>query len=162
MIYGRYPTVAEYYSEHINKSVDLTSSPKQCCPFHDEDTPSFSYNLKTGRWSCFGKCHAHGGVEEMHKRHFHFPTIEEAIADLNSRYQVKEKTIEDKIRDVNMTVINEEKIEEEALYSLAVTLANTVERWLELDLVMSYYPLDTIELQVLVNRWRGIKSLLED
>ena len=29
---------------------------KCCCPFHDEDTPSFIWNRKTGRFHCFGAC----------------------------------------------------------------------------------------------------------
>ena len=54
-IVGRRPTVPEYYQEHVNSSVNLIDSPKQCCPFHQENTPSFSFNVETGRWSCFGK-----------------------------------------------------------------------------------------------------------
>lgn len=29
---------------------------KCCCPFHDEDTPSFIYNKKTNQAHCFGTC----------------------------------------------------------------------------------------------------------
>lgn len=29
---------------------------KCCCPFHDEDTPSFIYNSRTGSAHCFGAC----------------------------------------------------------------------------------------------------------
>ena len=78
MVDGRMPTVPEYYEEQINQGVDLIMYPKQCCPFHQENTPSFSYNIATGRWSCFGKCHAHGDVIDMHQRWFHFSTREEA------------------------------------------------------------------------------------
>ena len=27
---------------------------KACCPFHNEDTPSFVLNQKTMKWHCFG------------------------------------------------------------------------------------------------------------
>lgn len=29
---------------------------KSCCPFHQEKTPSFIWNKKTGRFHCFGSC----------------------------------------------------------------------------------------------------------
>lgn len=34
------------------------------CPFHDERTPSFSINLDTGQWQCFG-CGAMGGINKL-------------------------------------------------------------------------------------------------
>lgn len=34
------------------------------CPFHDEDTPSFSINRENGRYQCFG-CSAKGGIEKL-------------------------------------------------------------------------------------------------
>jgi DNA primase len=37
------------------------------CPFHREDTPSFSVNAETGFFYCFG-CHAKGDVQEFQKR----------------------------------------------------------------------------------------------
>ena len=47
---GRLPTIPEYYMDFINKNVDLTKEPKQCCPFHKEDTPSFSYSAMKKVW----------------------------------------------------------------------------------------------------------------
>lgn len=35
---------------------------KALCPFHKEDTPSFSINEKTNRWTCFGGCNKSGDV----------------------------------------------------------------------------------------------------
>lgn len=34
-----------------------------CCPFHDEDNPSFSINIETGNYICFsGKCNVKGDI----------------------------------------------------------------------------------------------------
>lgn len=160
MISGRLPTVPEYYAEHIDKGVDLTANPKQCCPFHKEDTPSFSYNIATGRWSCFGKCHAHGDVIEMHRRWMHFDSKEEAKKDLEVRYDARKEPNLRALR--NQTVlVSEENVEDESVYAEAVALANCPERWLELDYEMSKTPFDRIALIGLINKWKGIKSVLE-
>lgn len=155
MVDGRLPTVPEYYSEYIDKGVDLTMYPKQCCPFHQEDTPSFSYNIPTGRWSCFGKCHAHGDVIEMHKRWFHFSTREEAEKDLRIKYRVPEETIETKMLKANSILVSEEKVDDEAVYAQACSLANNTERWIELDYAMSKTPFNRNEVLGLIYKWTG-------
>ena len=60
MEYGTMPTVAQYYKDFIDAKVDLIKEPKQCCPFHKEKTPSFSYMPQRGVWSCFGACKVRG------------------------------------------------------------------------------------------------------
>ena len=163
MITGRLPSVPEYFAEHINSEVDLVAEPKQCCPFHKENTPSFSYNIATGRWSCFGQCHAHGDVIEMHRRYFHYSTREEAEKDLNIRYMVPKVSTREKLLMAKMPpIVSEEKIQDEAIYVEACMLANTVERWLELDYQMSKTPFDRNALYALVNSWKGVKSVFED
>lgn len=161
MITGRLPTVPEYYKEHINKGVDLTAEPKQCCPFHKEDTPSFSYNPATGRWSCFGRCHAHGDVIDMHMRWMHFDTKEEAKKDLEIRYDARITPNLRRLQSNEDVYVSEEKVEDEATYAEAVALANTPERWIELDYEMSKTPYDRVAIQILINKWKGIKSALE-
>lgn len=163
IIDGRLPSVPEYYAEFIDKSVDLTLEPKQCCPFHKENTPSFSYNMATGRWSCFGQCHAHGDVIEMHRRWFHFNSRQEAESDLCTKYNVPKPTVEDVIKKATAPLlIVDEQVENNALYARACQLANKPERWLELDYVMSKSPFDRNGVLQLVNKWTGVKSLLED
>lgn len=161
MITGRLPTVPEYYKEHINKGVDLTAEPKQCCPFHKEDTPSFSYNPATGRWSCFGRCHAHGDVVDMHMRWLHFDSRDEAKKDLEIRYDARTLPSLKKLQSNEDLYVSEEKVEDEITYAEAVALANTVERWIELDYEMSKTPYDRVAIQLLINKWKGIKSVLE-
>lgn len=162
MVKGRIPTVPEYYREFINSSVDLIDNPKQCCPFHQENTPSFSYDVRTGRWSCFGKCHAHGDVFDMHQRWFHFGTREEAEQDLYTKCNVPRKTLFDVFTtEKENHYISQSEVDDNVLYSKAISLANTPERWLQLDYVMSKSPLESYELQELINEWTGFKSLLE-
>ena len=33
-----------------------------CCPFHEEDTPSFCVRPDQGTWHCFGSCNEGGNV----------------------------------------------------------------------------------------------------
>lgn len=153
MVDGRLPTVPEYYEEHISKGTDLTMYPKQCCPFHSENTPSFSYNISTGRWSCFGRCHAHGDVVDMHMRYYHLTSREEAQRDLEVRYNVPRESAMQKMLKVSSIMVPSEDIENEATYSKAVALANTVERWLQLDYVMSIYPYDRNRVLELIYEW---------
>ena len=153
-IIGRLPTVPEYFMEYIRPGVDLTQFPKQCCPFHSEEKPSFSYNIESGRWSCFGRCHAHGDVVEMHKRWFKFNTREDALSDLESRYEVpRENKLQKVLKETKLIYVNEENVHLNQIYAMACRLANTPERWIELDYVMSRYPIEVYELERLVYNW---------
>lgn len=151
-VYGRLPTVPEYYRAFIDPKVDLTESPKQCCPFHREDTPSFSYDVRTGRWSCFGACHAHGDAVDMHMRWFKFKSRDQAELDLNKRCGI---TIQEtKIQKPEDIYLNTRKIDLKVAYMQASMMAKTPERWVELDEVMSKYPLSEDELYNLYVKWR--------
>lgn len=159
-VIGRLPTVPEYFQEYINQSVDLIANPKQCCPFHSEKTPSFSYNIETGRWSCFGKCHAHGDVIEMHKRFYKLESRQEAERSLRALHEAQKETrLEDLVEKDYL--ISPDRLEDNAVYIEACTLANTPERWIELDYEMSKSPFERITLQVLIDKWKGTKSVLD-
>lgn len=149
---GRLPTVPEYYNEFINNTVDLVTMPKQCCPFHEERTPSFSYNVETGRWSCFGKCHAHGDVIEMHRRWYHLDSREEAKKSLESLYEVEAPSNLQELA-TDAPLVSESKVEENVLYAKALAIANCPSRWLELDYIMSIHPLDTNRLNEFINKY---------
>ena len=154
---GKIPTVAEYYAAMINSSVDLVREPKQCCPFHEEKTPSFSYDVRRERWRCFGKCHTGGDVYDMHRMHYHLNTREEAIRSLKSMCGVSnapklELAYDDyKVRD--------EQLYEEAIYQRCLLYANTVDRWLDLDYVMSKVPVESAELQQLLVKWGVVEAI---
>lgn len=152
--FGRLPTVPEYYREYINRSVDLIEEPKQCCPFHKENTPSFSYMREKGVWSCFGACHCIGAdVIEMHRRHFKLSTRDEAERNLRKicRCTTKPSTRLEQKR----IIIDEDGVEYNQARVTARLMANTPERWLELDYLESKYPNETWEFENLVNKWKA-------
>lgn len=157
MVEGRLPTVIEYYQEYINRDVNLASNPKQCCPFHQENTPSFSYNIKTGRWTCFGKCHASGDVIEMHRRWFKLDTKEEAEQDLCAKYHVTSRKTLEQVANESSHYVSESDVRDQVTYAKAIAMANTPDRWLELDHLMSKSPFDRVALQILMCKWQGIE-----
>lgn len=154
-IVGRLPTIPEYYRERINKNVDLDYNPKQCCPFHKEDTPSFSYSAEKGKWRCFGSCKCGGDVIDLHKKNYNLQSRAEAKKSLKALYHIIEKS-EIMKENINF-LVNEDKIIQETLYQKALSLANNVERWLELDYFMSKTPIDVMELELIVKEWESIK-----
>lgn len=151
-VINRLPTVVEYYQDFIDSKVDLTESPKQCCPLHEENTPSFSYDLKTGRCSCFGKCHAYGmDVVELHRRRLKYKTQQEARLNLCKLYNIDSSEIFN-IFDAP-TPVDEYKVELKTTIYKANAMAKTVDRQLELDYVMSISPIEADRIQELINKW---------
>lgn len=149
MQYGILPTVPQYYMDFIDAKVDLVKSPKQLCPFHkDSSTPSFSFDIRSGRWSCFGACHAHGDVIEMHRRWMHLNSKEEAEADLCAKYRVPKPTMQEKLTKIRAPkIVPIEEVKSEVAYLRAIELAVTPEDWVELDVIMGEYPVDFMKLQ---------------
>lgn len=78
-IIGRLPTIPEYYQRFIDQKVNLLWEPKQCCPFHKEDTPSFSYSVEKDVWRCFGACKCGGDVVALHRKNYHLKSREDAL-----------------------------------------------------------------------------------
>lgn len=152
-IVGRLPSIPEYYKDYIDKNVDLNSNPKQCCPFHSEDTPSFSYSAEKGVWHCFGSCHTGGDVVALHQKNYKIRSKKEAEESLCELYKVDKSDVIKRCNDY-MDRINETRIKSKTLYNKALKLANTVERYLELDYVMSKYPVEDIALQDLIDTWK--------
>lgn len=152
MEYGTMPTVAQYYKDFIDAKVDLIKEPKQCCPFHKEKTPSFSYMPQRGVWSCFGACKVRGAdVIKMHQMKFHLNTREEAEESLRSLYKCPKR--EETRLIEKRVVINESDVEYQSLVNRCIMLANTPEKWVELDELMTYYPPELLDLQDLITRW---------
>ncbi|HBF5809585.1 TPA: hypothetical protein KOR75_001166 [Clostridioides difficile] len=152
MEYGTMPTVAQYYKDFIDAKVDLIKEPKQCCPFHKEKTPSFSYMPQRGVWSCFGACKVRGAdVIKMHQMKFHLNTREEAEESLRSLYKCPKR--EETRLIEKRVIINESDVEYQSLVNRCIMLANTPEKWVELDELMTYYPPEILDLQDLITRW---------
>lgn len=150
-VMGRMPTIPEYYKEFIDSSVDLLSEPKQCCPFHNEDTPSFSYSRDKGVWRCFGGCHCGGDVIELHRKNYKLGSRSDAEKSLHSLYGVTVKRVTS--AEIDRETVRDDVIEDNAIRLKALLLANCPDRWLELDYVMSKYPLEIMDIQELISRW---------
>lgn len=156
-VYGRIPSIPEYFKDFIDNSVDLITQPKICCPFHEEDTPSFSYSAEKGVWRCFGSCHTGGDVIALHQSNYRIKSRKEAERSLYELYHV-DKTDMILRYDAYVDKINEDRIKSKTLYNIALQKANTVERWLELDYVMSKYPVEDMALQDLLDSWEVRKE----
>jgi DNA primase len=97
-----YSTAATNFDEvkEIEKRIDLVSlvsdyialdrKSKGCCPFHQDDTPSFQ--VYQDHWHCFG-CHEHGGpikfIQKIRQTDFKSAL---AIAKEKSNFWVEAKT----------------------------------------------------------------------
>jgi len=85
--------LVEYLSEHggaefVSDGGDRLAA---CCPFHEEDTPSFKVqDARSGEpwkvWHCFGACDDGGTIIDAVMRHQGFETAFEAIDYLNELY----------------------------------------------------------------------------
>lgn len=92
-------TIPSYFKSDINQSIDLTKPfigkdgtsyrPGMIpCPFHKEDTPSFSYDARRGIWRCFGKCHCGGDVIRLHQVNRHLVSYDKATDELAKRLHI--------------------------------------------------------------------------
>lgn len=147
-------TIPEYFSRFIDPSVDLEKTPKICCPFHDEDTPSFSYSSEKGVWRCFGACKFGGDVIAMHQKHFKLRNREEATKSLYKLLGFKDKSLDPATRLVVPTV-NEREALFKTAYAKAVLVAITPDDWDALDYIMSQYPPDVRVLEQYYMERRG-------
>ena len=83
-----------------------------CCPFHDEKTPSFSINVATNTWYCFGACGEGGGVVNFVMKYYNLTFIE-AIEKLAEKYGIR---IEKTDRELTPEAIEREALHEKLLH----------------------------------------------
>jgi putative DNA primase/helicase len=58
-----------FYKRHLKKVRTRRNEVQGLCPFHEDKNPSFSANLQTGQWYCFGCCKSGNALtfaKEMH------------------------------------------------------------------------------------------------
>lgn len=147
-------TVPQYFKQYVDKNIDLTETNAICCPFHKEKTPSFRYNPSTGMFRCFGACKTGGDVVVLHRLNYRLKdniTAEESLCKLLGIVPMK-------LRDLNVlethVIIDDDSLRLDRIYNLCLMHANTIERWIEMDYVMSFYPPDIIRLESLLLKWR--------
>lgn len=146
-------TVPEYYKKFINSKIDLTETSKVCCPFHSEDTPSFSYNASTSKWRCFGSCKAGGGVVDLHRMNYKLKSNSEAEKSLCKVLGIPIQKISSIDHLNEPVVIDDESVELDRIYNLCNLHANNIDRWVDMDYVMSIYPVDITRLKDMLNDW---------
>ena len=155
-IIGRLPTIPEYYRDWINKNVDLEYNPKQCCPFHKEDTPSFSYSAEKGKWRCFGSCKCGGDIIDLHKKNYHLRSRTEAECSLKNLYHIVDK-IELKRESISTNAFSwsNEMIMCFCFCFCFVLFFNSFNISGLYSLSVSFSAIDITELESIVKRWES-------
>lgn len=147
-------TIPEYFARFIDPAIDLEKTPKICCPFHQEDTPSFSYSPEKGVWRCFGACKFGGDVIAMHQKHYKIHNRRDAERSLRKLlgYNDIEKVPSTHLQE---GVVNEREAAFKTAYAKAILVARTPDDWDELDYIMSQYPQDVSALEIFYNQRRA-------
>lgn len=132
-------TIAQYFNNYVKSKDQLKEDEdsKLCCPWHEEDTPSFTYSAKRQLWRCWGACGCGGNVIAMHKKNYGLATDEEAINSLFELLHIDKTDLtleKSKPRDYNVS-----DVEYASAYQKALMVAKTVDDWLELDYLMSQH-----------------------
>ncbi len=143
-------TIPEYFSRFIDPTVDLNITPKVCCPFHNEDTPSFSYSADKGVWRCFGACHFGGDVVAMHQKHYGLRNREEAEKSLYRLLGYKQAA-QAPTFILAPPRANEREVAFKSAYAKALLVARTPDDWDALDYIMGQHPQDVDMLEVFYN-----------
>lgn len=60
-----------------------------------------------------------------------------------------------KTAEIDRELVRDNVVEDNVVRLKALLLANCIERWLELDYVMSKYPVEILDIKDLVSKWEG-------
>jgi DNA primase len=145
-------SIPEYFKAYINKDIDLTVTPKICCPFHEETLPSFSYSIEKEIWRCFGACKVGGDVIVLHQVNFNLKNRADAKISL---YKLLGLAEESKLQKPTTPLVPEQILEKNVAYANALRAATTINDWLELDYIMSQSPVDVSVLEMFANSISG-------
>lgn len=149
----------DYYMDYVDESINLERHNRDCCPLHDEDSPSFFYFEDSERFHCFG-CDKSGSVVDLH---YYLLTREDpsitkvkAVLDLSSKYQVKIPNLfkEVSIEDKN-NLPRYEKLKFKTKENLVKPLKK-VESDFEIKLVKLKERLSIKEFRFFINEWDRI------
>lgn len=72
--------ILAYCEARLEKAKAERGEVAACCPYHDDDNPSWYCNLETGLWKCHG-CDEHGSLFDLHM-HLTGLDFKEAMAEL--------------------------------------------------------------------------------
>lgn len=88
---------AEIIAEELNLTNYDTKNRKACCPYHNENTPSFIYNSKNYNFHCFG-CHKNVDIIDvfMEKGSTYIEAVEKLFDLAGISYSFGEKNIKTK------------------------------------------------------------------
>lgn len=93
-------SIADYYNDYVDANINLEQYNRDCCPIHDEDSPSFFFFEDSKRFHCFG-CGASGHVTELHwhlkKREITDFSITKSVLELSKLYKVAIPNLFDEI-----------------------------------------------------------------
>ncbi len=144
------PSIPDYIKTHVDPNIDLEVSNSCACPFHDEvNGKSFTYSPTKKIFRCWGKCHCGGNVIRLHQLHMKLSSYEEAKQSLYSLYSIKEDT---PTFERKKPVVDQKDVDYRVAYADALRVAKTPEDWIELDYIMSMYPVETIKLEMFTRR----------
>ena len=139
-------TIPEYFKIYIDPNVNLGTTLKILCPFHEDNTPSFTYSPEKGIARCWSGPHCGGGdVIWLHQRNYKITTREEATESIAKLLGIK---------DTDMVFTNlpikcdEQKVRFETLLTRANRSAKVPSDWIALDQLMTV--------------WKPIHELVED
>lgn len=143
-------SIPEYFTRFIDPSIDLNQTPKICCPFHKEDTPSFSYSHEKRLWRCFGSCKVGGDIISLHQKNYKLRSRREAQESLYKLLGIQAAPLEreEPKADANAVAFK-------TVYAKAVMVAVTPDDWDALDYIMSQYPVDKDKLEAFYNQRRA-------
>jgi len=154
------PQMGNYYSDY---PIEFESRVVNCCPLHDEDTPSCRYYEDTNSFYCFG-CQRGGDIIALH-RYFTErmngtkPSYREAVEFLYNYFIAGKETEE--FLNVNIGKASEEKLNSDNdivkfnIYRVNLEKAITFDRNLSLDTKIIFWDLlDNIDLLLSKNEIR--------
>lgn len=143
--------IPTYYQRFCDKDVDLNVTRNIPCKFHGEvHGKSFTFSPEKGVFRCWGQCKCGGGVIQLHRLNYHLRDDEEARKSLENILGIV-RTTDKQLIVPKVVEADEVKAELNALIAKCVRRAKTVEQWLELDYVMSQYPVEKEKLELFLD-----------